>query len=227
MTDDMLNDIAGLLALTGAVPIAGATITYGIGSPWWRSWLGRVMFGLFFALVIVFGIVLGRRLGGEYPGYGWVALVGYAYIWLTLWAVWLIILVERRKPAPSGPLPLRKETINMGDPTEGGQHVAITTATVPEIWFKAKRAVRTIVQTLIVLVPIANALAAAVIGYLNTQTDVTVPGWVFIALNGIVVATALLAGLVARVMAVPGVNAWLVKIGLGSVPAAAVARGQV
>lgn len=117
--------------------------------------------------------------------------------------------------------------MNNIDPIKGGQHAAITTATVPEIWFKAKRVARTIAQMLVVLVPIANALAAAVIGYLNEQTDVAVPGWIFVALNGIVVATALLAGLVARIMTVHGVNTWLVKIGLGSVPAAAVESGRV
>lgn len=108
----------------------------------------------------------------------------------------------------------------MSNLTEG----AVTTA-VPEIWYKAKRVLRTIVQTLIVLVPIVNAIAAAIIGYLNEQSDVTVPGWIFLALNGIVVVTALLAGLVARVMAVPGVNTWLVHFGLGSVPAASI-RGR-
>lgn len=103
----------------------------------------------------------------------------------------------------------------------------VTTDTVPEIWYKAKRAVRTIIQTLIVLVPIANLIAAAIASYLNDQTSVIVPGWVFVILNGIVVATALLAGLVARVMAVPGVNVWLTKIGLGSVPKSAVVDGSV
>lgn len=227
MNDKMLNDIAGIILLTGTVPAVGATLTYGFGSPWWRSWLGRVMFGLFFALVTVFVIVLGRRIFGEYPGYGWVSLVGYALICFVLWAVWLIIIIERRKPAPLGPLPPGKETINMGDLTEGGHHVALTAATVPEIWYKAKRVARTIVQTLIVLVPISNTLAATIISYLNEQTDVTVPGWAFVALNGVVVVTALLAGLVARIMAIPGVNAWLVKIGLGSVPAAAVESNKV
>lgn len=97
----------------------------------------------------------------------------------------------------------------------------MTVSPAPEllpVWDKAKRVLRTIVQTLVVLIPIANTVAAVIAGYLAEQTDVTVPGWVFVALNGIVVATALLAGLVARVMAVPGVNTWLLKVGLG-VPA--------
>ena len=54
------------------------------------------------------------------------------------------------------------------------------------------------------------------------QTDVTVPGWVFLVLNGVIAVTALIIGLVARLMAVPGVNEWLTNIGLGSVPKRAV-----
>lgn len=100
-------------------------------------------------------------------------------------------------------------------------------STTPEIWFKSQRALRTFVQALIVLVPIANAAAAAVVGYLTEQTDITVPATVFAGLNGIIVATALLMGLVARLMAVPGVNEWLTRVGLGSVPKRAVDNGEV
>lgn len=99
------------------------------------------------------------------------------------------------------------------------------TPAVPEIWFKAQRVLRTIVQFLIVTVPIANGVAAAAISYLQAQTDVVVPGWVFLVLNGVLAVSALIIGLVARIMAVPGVNDWLTNIGLGSVPRRAV--GQI
>lgn len=96
-----------------------------------------------------------------------------------------------------------------------------STPTVPAIWFPVQRVLRTILQALIVLVPAANALALAVVDYLNTQTDVTVPGWVFLVLNGVIIGSAFVMGLVARIMAVPGVNDWLTKIGLGSIPKSA------
>ena len=96
-----------------------------------------------------------------------------------------------------------------------------STPSVPAIWFPIQRVLRTIIQALIVLVPAANALALAVVDYLNTQTDVTVPGWVFLVLNSVIVGSAFVMGLVARIMAVPGVNDWLTKIGLGSVPKSA------
>lgn len=224
MNAETINDFATNIVLLGAIPALAFVLIYGLGSPWYRSALGVVMMLLGSSIVIVYGIVIGRRLFDDYPGYQFVAIIGYSLLFLALVSLDVIVIIERRRPETS--LLFNRKGTNMTD-TQGGEHVAITTATVPEIWFKAKRAVRTIVQTLIVLVPIANAVAAAIISYLNDQTDVTVPGWVFLALNGIVVATALLAGLVARVMAVPGVNAWLVKIGLGSVPAAALSRGSI
>lgn len=92
----------------------------------------------------------------------------------------------------------------------------------PVIWYKGKRVARTIVQGLVVLVPIANGVALAASAYLSKQTDLTLPAWVFLVLNGVAAVTAVLMGLVARVMAVPGVNDLLVKVGLGSVPAAAI-----
>ncbi|MDJ1113249.1 hypothetical protein [Microbacterium dauci] len=90
--------------------------------------------------------------------------------------------------------------------------------TVPPIWHKTQRVLRTIVQALVVLIPLANGVAAAVAGYLTEQTSITVSPVVFLILNGVVAVTAVAMGLVARVMAVPGVNAFLARFGLGSVP---------
>lgn len=93
---------------------------------------------------------------------------------------------------------------------------------VPEIWYKGQRVLRTIVNALVTLVPVVNGVAAAAVSYLNSQTDVEIHGSVFIWLNAIIAATALIMGLITRIMAVPGVNDWLTRIGLGSVPKSAV-----
>ena len=92
------------------------------------------------------------------------------------------------------------------------------TPTVPDIWFKTQRVLRTIVQALVVLVPVVNGVAAAVVAHLGSQTDVTVHPVVFVWLNAISAVPALVMGLVARIMAVPGGNAVLARVGLGSVP---------
>jgi hypothetical protein len=94
----------------------------------------------------------------------------------------------------------------------------IDPASVPDIWFKTQRVLRTIVQALVVLIPLVNGVAAVMFAYLNEQTDVVVPGWAFVILNAVIAATAVIMGLIARIMAVPGVNLWLTKLGLGSVP---------
>ena len=96
------------------------------------------------------------------------------------------------------------------------------TPTVPDIWFKTQRVLRTIVQALVVLVPVVNGVAATVITYLASQTDIAVHPVVFVWLNVVVAVTAVVMGLVARIMAVPGVNDVLVRIGLGSVPKSAI-----
>lgn len=93
---------------------------------------------------------------------------------------------------------------------------------VPPIWFRAQRTVRTIVQALVVLIPLVNGVAVAAAAYLQEQTDIIVEPWAFVALNGVIAVTAVIMGLIARVMAVPGVNEWLTRIGLGSIPKDAV-----
>ena len=96
----------------------------------------------------------------------------------------------------------------------------VAAATAP--WYPVQRALRSIVGALVVLVPLANGVAAAAVAYLTSQTDVTIPPLVFVWLNAIVAGTALIIGLVSRIMAVPGVNAFLQRIGLGAAPAEAV-----
>lgn len=92
-------------------------------------------------------------------------------------------------------------------------------STPTDIWFKGQRVVRTIVQALIVLVPVVNGIGLAVTDYLQSQTDVPVAPVVFVWLNAVVAVSALLMGLAARIMAVPRVNELLIRVGLGSIPA--------
>lgn len=93
---------------------------------------------------------------------------------------------------------------------------------VPEVWYKAQRALRSAIQFLVVAVPTFNLLAVAAAEYLKSQVDVVVPGWVFVWLNAAIALSALLVGLFARLMAVPGVNDWFTKwLNLGSVPKSA------
>ena len=215
MMDETLNSIAGILALTGAVPILGAALTYGFGSPWWRSWLGRVMFGLFLALVLAFIVILGRRTFGDYPGYGLVALIAYGYITLALWATWAIILVERRNPAP--PTTERKASTM--------SNVPITTEAVPSIWYKAQRVIRTVLAVIVAIITTAGstlAIIAVVAPQILAELEPLLAPEVFGWLAGWVAALIVLSGVITRIMAIPAVNAFLTKFGAGSVPASAI-----
>jgi ABC-type uncharacterized transport system permease subunit len=74
-----------------------------------------------------------------------------------------------------------------------------------------RASVRTVVQALVVLVPLVNVAAGIVISYLNEQADLAVPGWAFVILNAVLAATSLIIGMVARLMANPLVNAWVTR----------------
>lgn len=213
MTDSIINDIAGLVAVAVTIPAVANVLIYGLGSRWWETRLGRVLFSKWLSVALVFLFIIARRFWGEFPGYGWLALGLYAFVFLSFAATTVELIIESRSPAPAVEIPKRKAVV-MTNNTPG--------VDAPVIWYKGKRVVRTIVQALVTLVPILNGLALAAAAYLNEQADVVVPGWVFLVLNGVIAVTALVMGLVARLMAVPGVNDWLIKVGLGSVPASAI-----
>ena len=110
--------------------------------------------------------------------------------------------------------------MNALKPASRAEAKLVAAAVAP--WYPVQRALRSIVGALVVLVPIVNGVAAAAIAYLTSQTDVTIPPLVFVWLNAIVAGSALVIGLVSRIMAVPGVNAVLTKLGLGTAPKNAV-----
>lgn len=200
----IINDWATLPLLIGSAFAFASALLYGFGSPWWGSALGRAFLGIIVAATIVPVVPAARRLLGEYIGYEWIAVSLYT-LHAAAWAsIFFVILHERRHPPMFLP-PVTKGT-------------TMTTPTAPVPAYPVKRVLRTIVQALVVYVPITNAVAAALAAYLAEQGYVVVPGWAFLVLNGVVAVTALLAGAVARIMAVPGVNNVLAKLGLGVAP---------
>jgi len=84
------------------------------------------------------------------------------------------------------------------------------------IWYKGKRVLRTAFATLITLLPIAPQVLAIVNEQWNSE---------FLVLVG--VQAVLINSAVTRIMAIPAVNAWLIKVGLGSVPASALVTSPV
>lgn len=94
--------------------------------------------------------------------------------------------------------------------------VPINADTVPTIWYKYKRVLRTAFTTAVTVLPIAPQVIQIVQGQWDTAWLAAV-GVQAVAIN------AAFTGIIA----IPTVNAWLTKIGLGSVPASAVKSGEV
>jgi len=87
-----------------------------------------------------------------------------------------------------------------------------------DIWYKGKRVLRTLVQVAIPAFLSFALVLPAIIEALGLPADAELRLWLLAVAAGV---TAV-AGAITRVMAIPAVNAWLIKIGLGSVPQEAV-----
>lgn len=93
-----VNDAASYIALVCIVPMLIAATAYGVGSTWYGSWLGRIFFGLFASIALIFGVILARRFFGDYPGYEWVAVAAYSLLFLTFSATAAVVIIESRGP---------------------------------------------------------------------------------------------------------------------------------
>lgn len=100
---EAVNQVAGLIALATVVPLLVGTLVYGLGSAWWKSWLGRVIFTKWVTLVLVFAFVLTRRAFGNFPGYEWVSLGLFSLLFLAYTANTVVVIIERRAPWPDSP----------------------------------------------------------------------------------------------------------------------------
>ncbi len=95
-----------------------------------------------------------------------------------------------------------------------------TVAPPTQVTHSTRAALRTALQTfipgLIAALAVLPPLIQSILG------DQSVPGWLRGWLTVAAAGVAVVAGIVAKVMNVPGVNAWLTKLGVGAKPAAAV-----
>lgn len=111
MTIPQIENITNILVICGSIPVFLFTIVYGIGSPWYKSWLGRNLLGLMLSFSILFAIILLRRFFGDYPGFWLVALVGYLFLGIMTWCFFIMLLMERRAARPLN-IPLVKKDTN-------------------------------------------------------------------------------------------------------------------
>jgi len=208
------SDIVLTIDLVLAVIFA---LYFAIGKPraWFRDRLGWVIFGYALAVIalltlIVYALWTGERIA-EPARLGVGSALGAALVAKT-WSVYRerhqgrIAPANRRHPERIAMSPLSAPT-----PSDAVKNVT-------EIWYKAQRVLRTLVQVIIPAFLGFAVVLPLIIEALGLPVDSELRLWLLLVAGGVTaVATA-----IARVMAIPAVNAWLIKIGLGSVPASAV-----
>lgn len=86
--------------------------------------------------------------------------------------------------------------------------------------------IQTLIATLVLIVPFVPMVVDIVLDEFG-KAGVEPPGWLYAALTGAAVACALVAAIITRIMAIPGVNSWLKKLGIGSEPRMGFAQGGV
>lgn len=94
----------------------------------------------------------------------------------------------------------------------------VDTTRVQNIWFVSQRVIRTIVQVGIPAFITFAAVLPSIIDALGLPVDAEIRLWLLAVAAGVTAVAAALA----RVMAIPAVNQWLTKVGLGSVPRSSV-----
>lgn len=111
----------------------------------------------------------------------------------------------------------------MSIPTPQGDASKAALEKATEIWYKAQRVLRTIVAVVIPAFLGFAVLLPQLIDALGLPDDSTLRLW----LLGIAAGVTAVAAAITRIMAIPAVNAWLTRIGLGSVPKSAVRTSPV
>lgn len=94
---------------------------------------------------------------------------------------------------------------------------------VEEIWFQGQRVIRTLVQTGIP----SFITFAGVLPSIISALGLPVGSRLYVVLVAIAAGVTAVAGALSRVMAIPAVNTFLTKFGLGSVPKVAAKRAAV
>lgn len=184
---------------------------FALGRPrtWFRDPLGWVIFGysvttVTFVGLIAYAIIFDQKV--PEPVRLMAGVLMAAGIVAKTWAVHH----ERRK----GRLARDRHLTS-----EGRAVMSSTTPTIEEvkaatkIWYASKRVLRTAFSTLLTLLPLAPQIVQVVQG----QWDAA---W----LTPIAVQAVAINAVITGIMALPTVNAWLTKVGLGSVPASAVQK---
>lgn len=98
-------------------------------------------------------------------------------------------------------------------------HVEQSMPKVERIWFQGQRVIRSILVALPTLLITLN-LSLPLFAQAFNSPDV--PAGVYLLVNSIVLGMLAVIGILTKIIAIPAVNAWLTKLGAGSVPKSAI-----
>jgi hypothetical protein len=197
------SDVMLLVDFVLAVLLAGY---FALGHPrvWYKDRLGWVIFGyavttIAFVGLIAYAIVFGQKVD-EPVRFG----VSPRFTRCTLSAEKDVS--QRRTPLPPRRIPMS---------TPSTEQVKDATT----IWYKGQRVLRSLFQTVIPAFLGFALVLPAIIEASGLPVDSELRLW-FVAVAAGVTAVA---GAISRIMAIPAVNAFFTKFGLGSVPRGALA----
>lgn len=94
-----VNDAALIPALIAAALAITCLVVYVVGSHgrWKKSLLGVAFAGLIVVVLPIFAIIFGRRIFDAYPGYQWVALIGFTIVAIIYAVVLTVIIAEQHR----------------------------------------------------------------------------------------------------------------------------------
>lgn len=201
------------LLVLSIIPALWFFVEYTLLTKWWPDPLGWVT-ALYNAAVLgLLGLIVYAIFVGERVPEFWRFLFA-ALLFAALTGKVIILHGERRAG--------RLEKARLVAARQGAIMTSKTAAdlAVPDIWYKAKRVLRTAVATLLSALSVWAVIAVVAPQVLVELAKILPESWI-LWISTVIAGITAIASVLTRIMAIPAVNAFLVKIGLGSVPASA------
>lgn len=93
---EVINDVANWFALVASIPSVIGAVSYSLLAPWYRTWLGVVIWGWLTSIALVLVFIVSRRFFGAYWGYEIIAVIVYPSFAFFTTAFMVVFYVERR-----------------------------------------------------------------------------------------------------------------------------------
>lgn len=108
MDTTLAKTMGDIFSIAALIPTLLFTLIYGVGSAWYKSNLGRVLFGIMATLSILLILVVLEPLLSQHLFYLPFILSMYGILVLALWAFFVIFMKEKAR-APELVIPTGKD----------------------------------------------------------------------------------------------------------------------